>query len=496
MKPPAAAAAANPKADLFRGAIWAVASRWAVKSIGLISTVILARFLTPQDYGVVSMAFLVVALVEAFLNTGAAHALVRLGPNPTVNQINSAWTLRGLQGCVLALVLAAVAPLAAIYFKEPRVAPIIWVVSVGLAFMGFSNIGMTLAYRDLKFAVEFKLALYTKLVAVTVTLLAALYFADYRALVSGILAGFVTEWLLSYRLHTYRPRWCTKNISELWAISKWLLITGIGGFFLGKTDQLMAGRIGTTQEYGLYTVGADIGRLPAGELSPALTRPLFPILSSMKNDWERAKAATLKTLASANTITMPLGFGLAAVSEQATLLLLGSQWTSATPFVAGFAILSVIRFLTGPIGTLLNVAGHVRVQSRIVWMEFVIFVALALVLTPLYHLLGLMLARGSSSLAQSVLMMYAARQHIGLSLRKSLSAFVRPLGGSLLMYGLLVTWGDWFAHPMVSLVFDVLMGAIFYTTWLLLTWRLAKCPDGLESTLIEFVQAKLKRGQA
>ncbi|MCB8747165.1 oligosaccharide flippase family protein [Rhodoferax sp. U2-2l] len=486
----------SKKADLIIGAIWAVASRWAVKSIGLISTVILARFLTPQDYGVVSMAFLVVALVEAFLNTGAAHALVRLGPNPTVNQINSAWTLRGLQGCVLALVLAAVAPLAAIYFKEPRVAPIIWVVSVGLAFMGFSNIGMTLAYRDLKFAVEFKLALYTKLVAVTVTLLAALYFADYRALVSGILAGFVTEWLLSYRLHSYRPHWCTKNIKEIWAISKWLLVAGIGRFFLYKTDQLVAGRVGTTQEYGLYTVGADIGQLPTGELGPTLTRPLFPILSAMKHDWERAKAAALKTLASANTITIPMGFGLAAVSEQATLLLLGSQWTDATPFVAGFAIIGTVKYLTSPISTLLNVAGHVRVQSRIVWMEFAAFVALAFLLTPLYHLNGLMLARIGSGLFHAALMLFAARQHMQLSLRKSLSAFVRPLGGSLLMYGLLVTLGDWFAHPMVNLMFNVLMGAIFYTTWLLLTWRLAKCPDGLESTLIEFVQAKLKRGQA
>lgn len=493
MSRPTPAPGKDPKSALLAGALWAVSMRWSVKSLGLISTAILARFLSPQDYGVVSMAFLVVALVETFLNTGAAHALVRLGPNPTVNQINSAWTLRGLQGCVMALVLAAVAPLAAMYFNEPRVAPIIWVVGACLAFMGFSNIGMTLAYRDLQFSVEFKLALCTKLTSVTVTLLAALYFADYRALVSGILAGFFMEWLLSYRLHSYRPRWCTENIKDIWAISKWLLITGIGSFFLHKTDQLMAGRVGNTQEYGLYTVGADIGQLPTGELGPTLTRPLFPILSSMKHDWERAKAATLKTMASANAITMPLGFGLAAVSEQATLLLLGSQWKDATPFVAGFAIIGVVQYLTGPIGTLLNVAGHVRVQSRIVWMEFLSFVALALLLTPTYHLQGLMLARIGSGLFQAILMMYAARQHMQLSLRKSVGSVVRPLGGSLAMYGLLVTCGQWVDLPMVNLVLNVLLGALFYTTWLLLTWRVAKCPEGLESTAIEFIQAKIKR---
>ena len=83
------------KASLFKGALWAVGMRWSVKSIGLVSTAILARFLLPEDYGVVAMAFLVVNLVETFLDTGAAAALVRLGPNPSVNQINSAWTLRG-----------------------------------------------------------------------------------------------------------------------------------------------------------------------------------------------------------------------------------------------------------------------------------------------------------------------------------------------------------------------------------------------------------------
>ena len=482
----------SAKASLFKGALWAVGMRWSVKSLGLISTAILARFLLPEDYGVVAMAFLVVGLVDTFLNTGAAAALVRLGPNPTVNQINSAWTLRGLQGLALALALAAIAPLAATYFKEPRVAPILWVVGPCLAFMSFSNIGMTLAYRDLKFAVEFKLAIYTKLVAVIVTLLAAIYFGDYRALVCGIVGGFVVEWLLSYYLHAYRPRWCTANIKELWAISKWLLITGIGGFFLHKSDQLIAGRVGSTREYGLYIVGADIGMLPTGELGPSLTRPLFPILSAMKDDWERAKAVTLKTLASVNTIIMPMGFGLAAVSEPATLLLLGAQWQSAAPFVAGFAIIGVVQYLAAPLNTFLNVAGYVRVQSRIVWTEFLAFVVLAALLSPKFHLQGLMLARIGSGLLHAFLMMLAARLHLQLSLRKTLSTLIRPLIGSLIMYALLVNWGQYFTHPIPNIFFNVALGTAFYTFWILITWRLAKCPAGLESTAIEFIKSKIK----
>lgn len=481
------------KASLFKGALWAVGMRWSVKSIGLVSTAILARFLLPEDYGVVAMAFLVVNLVETFLDTGAAAALVRLGPNPSVNQINSAWTLRGIQGCALALVLILIAPLAASYFREPRVAPILWIVGPCLAFMSFSNIGMTLAYRDLKFSVEFRLALFTKLSSVIVTLLAAIYFGDYRALVIGIVGGFVVEWILSYYLHAYRPRWCTANIKDIWAISKWLLITSIGSFFLRKSDQLIAGRVGNTKDYGLYTVGSDIGLLPTGELGPSITRPLFPILSAMKNDWDRSKAVTLKTLASVNTIIMPLGFGLAAVSEPATLLLLGPQWTSAAPFVAGFAIIGVVQYLTTPLNTFLNVAGHVSVQSRIVWIEFLVFVVLAALLSPSYHLQGLMLARIGSGLLHALLMMFASRVHLQLSLRKTLGALIRPLIGSSLMYSLLILGGQSSSSPTINLMSNIFLGSVFYTAWILLTWRMARCPDGLESIVLDFIKNKFFR---
>lgn len=483
----------NPKAALLKGALWAVFTRWSVRAIGLVSTAILARFLLPQDYGIVSMAFLVVGLVEVFLNTGVSAALVRLGKNPTAHQINSAWTLRGIQGLAMALVLFALSPLAASYFNEPRVIHVLWAVAACQAFMGFSNIGMTLAYRDLKFSVEFKQAICTKLTSVAVSLLAAWYFLDYRALVCGIVAGFIVEWLLSYYLHSYRPKWCTQNIAEIWIISKWLLVTGIGGFFLRKTDQLIAGRVGSTQEYGLYTVGADIGLLPAGELGPSLTRPLFPILSAIQHDWERAKSATLKTLSSVNSITMPLGFGLAAVSDQATLLLLGSQWTAAAPFVAGFAVIGVVQYLTAPLNTLLNVAGHVRVQSRIVWIEFIAFVLLAFTLTPAYHLQGLMMARIGSGLLHAAMMMVAARKFMQLSLATTLASLVRPTSGALLMYWVLTAWDIGFVPLFVGLLFNAVLGAILYTSWLMLTWRLVGMPDGLESTVLGFLRIGIKR---
>jgi len=477
----------DPKFDLLRGAIWAVGTRWSSKVIGLISTSILARILLPQDYGVVSMAFLVVGLVETFLNTGTGAALVRLGKTATTDQINSAWTLRGLQGCAVGLALAAISPFAAVYFNEPRVLGVLLAVSVCQALLGFSNMGMALAYRDLQFFVEFKQSLLTKIVSVAVTLVAAFYFRDYRGLVAGIVAGFIAEWFLSFYLHPYRPRWCTSKIPEIWAISKWLMITGIGSFFLHRSDQLIAGRLSSTAQYGTYVVGMDIGQLAAGELGPSLTRPLYPILVTLKEDWDRAKRATLKTLASVNSVTLPLGFGLAAVSNEATLVLLGKQWHAAIPFVAGFAIIGSIQYLTVPLSTLLNVAGHVRVQSRIVWIEFLSFIFLAIIFVWEYHLIGLVFARIGSSLLQSTLMLFAAQKHVQLSFFSSLRSLVRPLMSSILMYYFLTFAEFNFGSMLINLIGNILIGAFVYIFLLTVSWVLVRCPEGIESTVFGYL---------
>lgn len=484
----------DPKASLVHGALWAIGMRWSVKGIGLLNTFILARFLAPQDYGVVALAFLVVGLVDAFLNVGSNQALVRIG-NPDTDQINSAWTLRAIQGIVMAIVLAVLAPFAAQYFTESRVQNVLWIVAGGMAFMGFSNIGMALAYRDLQFGVEYRSAVFTKITSVAIALATALYFRDYRALVCGILAGYVSEFILSYRLHAYRPKWCLSRIPEIWQISKWLLITGIGNFVLKRTDQIIAGRIGNTREYGLFTVGADIGQLPTGELGPTLTRPLFPILASMQSDWARAKNATLRTLTTVNAITIPMGFGLAAVSQEATRVLLGPQWLEAAPYVAGFAMIGVVQYLTGPLNTLMNVAGHVKVQSKIVWFEFVVFSLLALALTPTYKLIGLMVARLLSGLVHALLVICATNRHLQLPIGQSLLTYVRPLFGSLLMYALLTSF-NFSGNAGIELALKIVVAAVFYTCWMLGTWVLARKPDGIENMALGVIARLLARWRA
>lgn len=463
---------------LIRGSIWAVAMRWSIRGMGLISTVILARILHPEDYGVIAMAFLVVGLLDAFMNVGAPQALVRLGTTISEDYINSAWTLRGVQGVIIGVCLALAAPWAAEFFEEPRLKQVLWVLAIAQVPMGFTNIGMTLAYRDLQFSTEFKWLLTNKAVTVCVTLIMAMFLPDYRALLTGLVVGYVVELALSYWLHPYRPTWDTSRFRELWAVSKWLLLSGLGGYVLGRFDQLIAGKIGSTQQFGLYTVGADIGQLPTGELGGTLARPLFPTLSNLKHNWHEAEQTALHMFNTINILTIPVGIGLAVVSQDATAVILGSKWVDAAPFMAGFALIGTISSFSTPFSALLNVAGYVKVNTYAVWLEFILFVGLSFLLIMHHQLMGLIYARIASGLFKCQLFISVTSIRSDLKIRTIYALVWPPLLASGIMAAVLIYLPISLQNDLIRLLLKVILGAAVYIICMLVLWIIVGKPNG------------------
>lgn len=482
----------SPKATLITGALWSVGTRWAIKGIGFLNTVIMARLLMPADYGIVAMAMLVVGLIQALMDFGATTALLRK-EQLTTDEIDSAWTLRLLQSLGVGVLLLAFSPLAMLYFSEPRVLHVLWVLAVCVALGGMGNIGLTLAQKAFRFALEFRVNVISKVLSVIATVIAGYFLRDYRALVIGIATGYVSLTLLSYAMHPYRPRWNTSKIPEIWALTKWLMLAGVGTYLLRKSDELIAARIGSTAEFGVYNVGSDLGRLPVGQLGPAMMRAFLPVLSSIQSDIRRTNQAVLKTLAAANAITLPMGLGVAAVAAPLTVLILGERWIDAAPFVALFAVVGSVQFATNPLSSLLILRGYTRTQSTAVWIEFGVFALAAAILVPMLHLIGLVYARLLASLVNALSMALFARSYAALALGEVVSALWRPAVGALAMHLIVAQVIYYFSWLGAQLAAGVTTGVAFYTLWLFLSWWLAGKPEGLESTVLEAIRRKWQK---
>ncbi len=463
--------------------------RWSVKGLGLVSTVVLARILSPSDYGVVAMAMLVVGLADVLTDFGAGTTLLR-EPNATRDFIDSTWTLGIIQGLIVGSLLALAAPLAGVYFREPRVVMVIWIIAPCVVISSFGNIGITLARKELNFSLEFRYNVIAKVIGAGVTIASALLLRDYRALVIGVAAGYLSGLPLSYLMHPYRPRWCMACFGAMWHFSKWLLVSGIGQFATRKVDEIAAGRLGSTGAFGAYTVGSDIGQLMTAEIGPPINRALLPTLASMQDSVERMRSSTLKTLSVVLTVVLPLGAGLALVAPSATLVLLGPKWTAATPFIAIFALVGSVRVLSGPVAMLLLVMGHSKQQARIVWAEFGLFGLAALALVPSLGFVGLAYARLVSAVLIITIYLAIGRKYAGLHVRQVTRVIWRPCIGVGLMAALLPLFFYIGHAPITQLAVQVVAGAAIYLVWLFGSWLMVGRPDGLERMVLERLAMK------
>src|SRR5437762_11813424 len=154
----------NPLRMLMRGTTWQIGLRWTIRLTGLVSTIILARLLTPADYGVVAIATVILGSIEIFSEIGLFRAVIR-HPNPTREHYDTAWTLAVFVALGLALIVLAATPLTVIYFHEPRAAPVLMVLSFRTALSGFQNVAVLKFQRTFHFHKQFQMTAGASLIA-------------------------------------------------------------------------------------------------------------------------------------------------------------------------------------------------------------------------------------------------------------------------------------------------------------------------------------------
>jgi O-antigen/teichoic acid export membrane protein len=371
---------------------------------------------------------------------------------------------------------------------------VLWALGLCAAIACASNIGVTLAQKAFDFSLEFKLQVASKVLSVVVTIAAGVVLRDYRALVLGIASSQISMALLSYWMHPYRPRWNTRRIGAIWAVTKWLMLSSIGVFIMRRGDELAAGRIAANPgQFGVYSVGADLGLMPTSEVGPALLRALLPLLSSMSGSVQQINAAVIKAVGAANTVTWAMGLGFSALAIPATTLVLGAHWSTAAPFVAGFAVVGALQSMPSGLSTLLVMRGHTKQHSMTVWMEFVGFALSAVALVPSMSLIGLLWARGIGALAGASAAMWFTRRYCNLPLGALALALLRPMFGAVLMHQLVSAAMLTVEDPLLKIAVGVPVGIVFYVLWCLVSWRLAGRPDGLEAMVLGHLRQRLAR---
>ena len=488
---------ASVRPHIVRGSIWMIAMRWAIRSIGIVSTIIQARLLTPTDFGVVTMAMLFVGIVEVLGQTGQQAALIR-HPDPEREHFDTAWTIQVLSGLVLGVAVFVGAEFAGGYFGDSRTVPLIQVLSLRVFIGGFENIGTVLFRKELDFAMEFRFGVYQKLLAFVTTLGLAFYLRNYWALVGGILGGQILTIGISYLLHPYRPRICFARMKELWHFSFWSWVMTIGGFIYNRIDQYVISAFGSSGLMGLYQLSTELAKMPSDELVRPLARALLPAYSKLNQNVNELKKSYLNVLSAVVLISISSGVGIALVADDLVLVLLGEQWTDAAYFVVWLALASAITACSHSVFLILSTMNRQRRAAVQAWWRLLLMLPILGISVKIYGVRGIAPAYlvGVILLAPTYFLMLRPIFVVTISELYALSW--RPLAAAAVMAitFLVIPGTAWAELPVVRLMIKVAAGAATFSTMLVLLWWISKKPSGIEKMLIGCVQRYFHRLQA
>lgn len=164
--------------------------RWADRLIGVVSTIILARLLTPADFGIIATASIVIALADVLLEMGVWVVLMQT-KNPTPAHYNTAWTIRFIQTSTMTIIVLLAAPLAADYFGIPELTAVIRVLAFTFLLEGLGNIWIITLQKEQQYTRDFNFMFIKRIASFVITIAGAVLSGSYWALVAGNLGGLL-----------------------------------------------------------------------------------------------------------------------------------------------------------------------------------------------------------------------------------------------------------------------------------------------------------------
>lgn len=467
---------------LLRGSAWMIASRWSMRLMGLVSMMVVARLLAPEDFGIYAIAVTFIGLLDALTDLGTDLAIIR-HPRPVARHYDTAWTLSLAAHVVVAALIAAFAPLAVYLYDDARLAPVLLVMAGAALIGGLTNIGVADFRRRLDFAKDFRFNVLVQLVGVGATVALAFLLRDYWALVLGGLARSLARVALSYRLHPYRPRLSLAARGEMLGFSFWMVMRAVAMFASSRGERLVVGAYFGPALTGIYALASDFASMIVFELLHPIGRALFPGLALKQGDveWERRNLPVILNVAA--TLSVAMGFGLAAIAAPAMTLVFGAQFAQGGPFLAVFALQMALAGMTQPVVQYLTVHGYNRDLALLFLLQGVLTILCTAILAESGASLQTIIhANLAISLIAFVRLYHLVRlRKDRLSVRATIVGLIRPLVAGAAMY-LCVTQalGLLALPPAIAVLVGMTVGAIVYPLALWGVWLLMRRPAGFE----------------
>ncbi|MDP2585885.1 MAG: lipopolysaccharide biosynthesis protein [Candidatus Levybacteria bacterium] len=369
------------------GVSWLGAFRLFTRALSFLRTIIVARILSPAQFGVYGIAALVLSLVEILTETGINVFLIQNKDN-IGKYVSTAWIVSIIRGALISSLIFSSSFFVAGFFKSPDALALLMLVSVVPLIRGFINPSVAKFQKDLQFHKEFYYRSGIFLVETIVAILLIIVMKNPIALIYSLIAGAIFEVTISLLFIKPVPiiEFSKKIFKEIISRGKWITGAGIFSYLFQNADNAVVGKTLGTGALGIYDMAYSISTLPLNEISDIVARVTFPVYVRMSDDKRRLRRAYIRTILLTVGLVSPILLLLLLFPEQLILLFLGEKWIQAADVLRVLAIFAMFSILGSPSGAVFYA---VKKQKYLTVISFVSFVVMIVSIFPLINQFGL-----------------------------------------------------------------------------------------------------------
>lgn len=345
----------------FTGVRWTTVSSLGRAALQVIQVAILARLLTPADFGLIAVVAALLAILQIFSDAGVSNAIIHY-QDITSGELSNLYWLNVGAGALLAALLAVASPWIAQWYHEPPLRSLFMIASLTLFAGALGLQPRIVAQKHLRFSSLAKVELGAAVAGCLVAIGIALLGGGAYSLVTGSLVAAACGTALAWRYLSegWRPEFGLRlgKIRRFLRFGAYIIGNNLANAFNSQVDVLLGGRLLGAASIGIYSVPKDLSSRLAGVINPVVTEVSLPVMAKTQSDALALRRLYLQMMRMTASVSFPVYVALALFSGEIVRVLLGLQWVAAAPLLRVLACWALIRSTGNPVGSLLMAVGR------------------------------------------------------------------------------------------------------------------------------------------
>lgn len=456
------------KKILYKNFLWQYGERIAVQGFSFLVTILLARLLLPEEYGIISIASIFITLLEVFVTSGLGNALIQKVESDELD-FSSVFYFNILLSCILYLILFLLAPYIAIFYKNSILTLIIRLMALRVIFGAYNTIQIAYVQKKMKF----KLIFYSSLFSTFVASILSIYFAfkgfGVYALIIQYLSNAFLSTLIMFFLIPWKPKliFSWVRLKVLLAFGSNLLLSAFLNTIFSEVKSFILGKKYTMSDLAFYDKGRQFPSLVYDNINTSISKVLFPIMANYQYDRVVLKKMMSKSMQVMAFILFPILCFMIGTAEYIIELLLTEKWLGAVPFLRIACVTYLFVLINTVFTNAINSVGRSDLHLKVEILNIVVGLIVLLLLMnrgAIYIALSITV----SSLFCALYRFIIISKILNYSFLDFLIDIYKPVLFSFIMLIGLLYLNDIFSSLIFNFLFLFVVSSLFYflASWL------------------------------